>query len=76
MKAIEGGNAQTIIYKLIVESEKNSEFYYRIKLNEQGQLIALFWSDNMMREDYKIYGDVVIVDTTYHTDRYNFICMW
>ena len=76
MKAIEGGNAQTVIYKLIEESENNSDFYYRIKLNEQRQLIALFCSGNMMREDHKIYGDVVIVDTTYHTNRYNFICMW
>ena len=28
----------------------------------------------MMREDYKIYGDMVIFDTTYRTNRYNFIC--
>ena len=28
----------------------------------------------MIREDYKIYGDVVIFDTTYRTNRYNLIC--
>ena len=27
-----------------------------------------------MRKDYKIYGDVVIFDTTYRTNRYNLIC--
>ena len=74
MKTIEGGDAQTVIDKLIEESEKDPEFYYRVKLNEQGQLIALFWSDSMMREDYNIYGDVVIFDTTYRTNRYNLIC--
>ena len=73
MKAIERGDAHMVIDKLIEESEKDSEFYYRVRLNDQGQLIALFWSDSMMREDYKIYGDVVIFDTTYHTNRYNLI---
>ena len=67
MKAIEGGDAQTVIDKLIEESEKDPDLYYHVILNEQGQLIALFWSDSMMREDYKIYGDVVIFDTTYRT---------
>ena len=27
-----------------------------------------------MREDYKLYGDVFIFDTTYRTNRYNLIC--
>ena len=27
-----------------------------------------------MKEDYKIYGDVVIFDTMYRTNRYNLIC--
>ena len=49
-------------------------FFYRVRLNEQGQLSALFTCDGMMREDYKIYGDVVIFDTTYRTNRYNLIC--
>ena len=42
MKPIEGGGTQTVMYKLIEKSKKDPDFYYRIKLNEQGQLIALF----------------------------------
>ena len=68
MKAIEGGDAQVVIDKFIEESEKDPDFYYRVRLNDQGQLIAFFWSDSMMREDYQIYGDVVIFDTTYRTN--------
>ena len=71
---IERGDAQTVINKLIEESEKDPDFYYRVRLNDQGKLIALFWSDRMMREDYHIYRDVVIFDKTYHTNRYNLIC--
>lgn len=28
----------------------------------------------MMLEDYRIYGDVLVFDTTYRTNRYNLIC--
>ena len=74
IKAIEGGDAQTVIDKLIEESEKDPNFYYCVRLNDQGQLIALLWSDSMMWEDYQIYGDMVIFDITYCTNRYNLIC--
>ena len=75
MKAIEWGDAQTVIDKLIEESKKDPDFYYRVRLNGQGQLIALIWSDTVMREDYQIYGDVVVIfDTTHCTNRYNLIC--
>ena len=53
---------------------EGSSIFYRVRLNDQGQLSALFWCDEMMRENYKIYGDVVIFDTTYRTNRYNLIC--
>ncbi|XP_021774061.1 protein FAR1-RELATED SEQUENCE 5-like [Chenopodium quinoa] len=46
----------------------------RFRLNKEGKLRALFWRDSMMREDYSIYGDVVVFDTTYRTNRYNLIC--
>ncbi|XP_057547361.1 protein FAR1-RELATED SEQUENCE 5-like [Amaranthus tricolor] len=74
MKAIECGDAQSVIDQLICDGEKDPQFFYRVRLNEQGQLSALFTCDGMMREDYKIYGDVVIFDTTYRTNRYNLIC--
>ena len=74
MKATQVGDAQSVIDQLICEGEKDPQFFYRVRLNEQGQLSALFWCDGMMREDYKIYGDVVIFDTTYRTNRYNLIC--
>ena len=64
MKAIEGRDAQNVIDQLIFEGEKDPHFIYRVRLNEKGQLSALFWCDGMMREDYKIYVDVVIFDTT------------
>jgi hypothetical protein len=43
-------------------------------LDEKGKLRSLFWRDSMMMEDYGIFGDIVVFDTTYRTNRYNLIC--
>ncbi|XP_021774614.1 protein FAR1-RELATED SEQUENCE 5-like [Chenopodium quinoa] len=56
------------------ELANDPEFFFRFRLNKEGKLRALFWRDSMMREDYSIYGDVVVFDTTYRTNRHNLIC--
>ncbi|XP_056694914.1 protein FAR1-RELATED SEQUENCE 5-like [Spinacia oleracea] len=50
------------------------EFFFRVRLNAEGKVECLFWRDSMMREDYKIYGDVLVFDTTFRTNKYNLIC--
>uniref|UniRef100_A0A803ML54 MULE transposase domain-containing protein n=1 Tax=Chenopodium quinoa TaxID=63459 RepID=A0A803ML54_CHEQI len=74
MKNIEGGDAQAISKIMYQELANDPEFFFRFRLNKEGKLRALFWRDSMMREDYSIYGDVVVFDTTYRTNRYNLIC--
>ena len=45
-----------------------------MKLDDDAKLVTLFWYDSLMKEDFRIYGDVVIFDTTYCTNKYNLIC--
>ena len=45
-----------------------------MKLDDDAKLVVLFWCDSLMKEDFRIYGDVVIFDTTYCTNKYNLIC--
>ncbi|XP_056690383.1 protein FAR1-RELATED SEQUENCE 5-like [Spinacia oleracea] len=59
MKQIDGKDSQTLVNEL---------------LNDEGKVECLFWRDSMMREDYKIYGDVLVFDTTFRTNKYNLIC--
>ena len=33
-----------------------------------------FWRDGRLRVDYDCFRDVVVFDTTYHTNKYNLIC--
>ncbi|XP_021773571.1 protein FAR-RED IMPAIRED RESPONSE 1-like [Chenopodium quinoa] len=74
MKDIEGGDAQAVSEIMYQELANDPEFFFRFRLNKEGKLRALFWRDSMMREDYSIYGDVVVFDTTYRTNRYDLIC--
>lgn len=74
MKQIEAGDAQALIDILYQEQANDPGFYFRVKLNEEGRVCNLFWRDSMMLEDYKIYGDILVFDTTYRTNKYNLIC--
>ncbi|XP_043725660.1 protein FAR1-RELATED SEQUENCE 5-like [Telopea speciosissima] len=49
---------ETIKY---LESKRASDvgFYYDIRINEEQQLNGLFWVDGRVREQYKIFGDVM-----------------
>ena len=37
----------------------------------EGHLKGLFWSDSQSQIDYAAFGDVVIFDSTYRTNKYN-----
>lgn len=77
MKEIEGGDAQTVIDRFYQRQENEPGFFYRFKVgggDNSSNLTAIFWRDSQMREDYSIYGDVVVFYTTYRTNKYNLIC--
>ncbi|XP_074289149.1 protein FAR1-RELATED SEQUENCE 5-like [Silene latifolia] len=74
MKKIEGGDAATLINLLTSRQAEEPGFFFRVQFNEEGRLSNIFWRDPMMIEDYLLYRDVIIFDTTYRTNRYNLIC--
>ncbi|XP_010686164.3 protein FAR1-RELATED SEQUENCE 5-like [Beta vulgaris subsp. vulgaris] len=77
MKEIEGGDAQNVIDNLYQRQQKDQDHFFRFKLgggDKGNKLTAIFWRDSQMMEDYKIYGDVIVFDTTFRTNKYNLIC--
>ncbi|XP_074293029.1 protein FAR1-RELATED SEQUENCE 5-like [Silene latifolia] len=74
IKAIEGGDAATLINLMTKRQSEDPGFFFCVQFNEEGRLCHLFWCDSMMREDYRLYHDVLIFDTMYRTNRYNLIC--
>lgn len=55
------------------EKEKDSSFVYTIESDEEDRVKRCFWADSISRRAYSFYGDVVIFDTTYNTNRYGMI---
>ncbi|XP_074283941.1 protein FAR1-RELATED SEQUENCE 5-like [Silene latifolia] len=74
MRAIEGGDVSTLVDLLTKCQSEDPGFFYRLKFGADGRLCHVFWRDSMMKEDYLLYHDVLIFDTTYRTNKYNLIC--
>nr|XP_011468484.1 PREDICTED: uncharacterized protein LOC105352638 [Fragaria vesca subsp. vesca] len=55
------------------EKEKDSFFVYKMESDEENKVTRCFWADSISRRAYSFYGDVVIFDTTYNTNRYGMI---
>ncbi|CAN6304506.1 unnamed protein product [Urochloa humidicola] len=50
--------------------EDHSENFHRYELDADHRLKSLFWAGVDSRLDYAFYGDVVVFDTTFQTNRY------
>ncbi|KAK8946704.1 Protein FAR1-RELATED SEQUENCE 5 [Platanthera zijinensis] len=45
------------------------DFYYALELDIEGFLQSIFWVDSRARKNYLTFGDVIIFDVTYKTNR-------
>ncbi|XP_042512660.1 protein FAR1-RELATED SEQUENCE 5-like [Macadamia integrifolia] len=50
----------------------DSGFFYAAEFGMNQSIRSLFWVDSRAREAYKQFGDVVVFDTSYQTDKYRF----
>lgn len=71
---ISAGDCQTLINHFNCLQSNGSKFSYTFQLDEEQRLTNFFWSDGVSKLDYESFGDVVVFDTTYRTNKYNMIC--
>ncbi|KAL2902310.1 Protein FAR1-RELATED SEQUENCE 5 [Bienertia sinuspersici] len=74
MKSIEGKDSQMVVDILYEQMQEDNEFFFRVRLDDDSKVCCLFWRDLMILEDYNIFGDIMVFDTTYRTNKYNLIC--
>ncbi|XP_017250720.2 protein FAR1-RELATED SEQUENCE 5-like [Daucus carota subsp. sativus] len=57
---------------LLRELKRNSqgEFFYKVDVDEENRVRAMMWVDLRSVNAYKNFGDVVVFDSTYRTNRY------
>ncbi|XP_016172701.1 protein FAR1-RELATED SEQUENCE 5-like [Arachis ipaensis] len=51
--------------------ELNPNFFFEIDMDENHSIRNVFWADAWCRAAWEYFGDVVTVDTTYKTNRYD-----
>ncbi|KAL5810892.1 hypothetical protein ACOSQ4_027460 [Xanthoceras sorbifolium] len=71
--AMKGHDAELLYEYFESEQEKNSSFTFKIKAGDDDRILHCFWADTVSRRAYKYFGDVVVFDTTYNTNRYGMI---
>ncbi|XP_034197598.1 protein FAR1-RELATED SEQUENCE 5-like [Prunus dulcis] len=74
MVMIEAGDAQSLINLFKRKQAEDPMFFYTVQVDQENQMTNFFWRDGRSRIDYDCFGDVVVFDTTYRTNRYNMIC--
>ncbi|BBG94483.1 Protein kinase superfamily protein [Prunus dulcis] len=55
----------------MAEQKKNEAFYFKIEGDGHDRFSRCFWADATSRRAYGFYGDVVVFDTTFNTNRYD-----
>ncbi|XP_057771218.1 protein FAR1-RELATED SEQUENCE 5-like [Salvia miltiorrhiza] len=50
-------------------------FYWKVKVDDDGRLKNLYFRDTRCLVDYQHFGDVISVDATYKTNKYDLVCV-
>nr|XP_015873856.1 protein FAR1-RELATED SEQUENCE 5-like [Ziziphus jujuba var. spinosa] len=70
---LKGQDAELLKEYFLTEQEKDSCFFFKIDVDDDGKLKCCFWADSVSRRAYGCFGDVVVFDTTYNTNQYGMI---
>ncbi|KAF8017784.1 hypothetical protein BT93_H2856 [Corymbia citriodora subsp. variegata] len=73
-RIIGGGDCQNLMNHFHCMQMQNPMFYYAVQVDQDGRLTNLFWRDGLCKFDYDCFGDVLVFDSTYRTNKYNMIC--
>lgn len=70
MEELGMGDACGLSNYFIRKQSENSGFFYAIMVDDENQLTNFFWADAMSIIDYNHFGDAVVFDTTYRTNKH------
>jgi hypothetical protein len=65
------GGAQALCDYFRRMQKQNNGFYYVIDIDDDCRLRNVFWVDERSRAAYDFFGDVIVFDTTYLTNKYD-----
>lgn len=73
-KRVLDGDSIALLEFLNSKTNSKPYFFWRARYDDECRLKDLFFRDSQSLYDYECFGDVISVDTTYKTNRYNLSC--
>ncbi|XP_019152215.1 PREDICTED: protein FAR1-RELATED SEQUENCE 12-like [Ipomoea nil] len=74
VKRLDGTDSNSLIEIFRRRQSTETDFFFDFELDLDARLCSFFWKDGQMRRDYEVFGDLLVHDTTYRTNKYDMIC--
>ncbi|XP_058217561.1 protein FAR1-RELATED SEQUENCE 5-like [Rhododendron vialii] len=68
---VHGHDANMLYEHFEMEQQKNPGFRFTFERDDKDRMTHCFWADATSRKSYQYFGDVVVFDTTYYTNKYS-----
>uniref|UniRef100_A0A7N0UW14 SWIM-type domain-containing protein n=1 Tax=Kalanchoe fedtschenkoi TaxID=63787 RepID=A0A7N0UW14_KALFE len=65
-----GKECHTIVRHFQERASSGEDFYFNVQLDVDGSLRSVFWADERSRTSYLEFGDVMVFDVTYKTNKF------
>ncbi|XP_057793348.1 protein FAR1-RELATED SEQUENCE 5-like [Salvia miltiorrhiza] len=75
MAKVANADANKLLEYFTDKGKSDPSFYWRVKIGDDGRLKNLFFRDTRYLVDYQHFGDVVSVNATYKTNKYDLACV-
>lgn len=71
---IEAGDSQSLVNYFKRRTNEEGMFYWDVQVDQEGRMTNFFFRDAKSRNDFDCFGDAVIFDTTFRTNKYSLVC--
>ena len=69
-KSLVGVDVNAMLDFFRLRQQIDADFFFEVEPDEDNVAKNIFWVDGRSRRAYQEFGDVIIFDTTYHTNKY------
>ncbi|XP_076923955.1 protein FAR1-RELATED SEQUENCE 5-like [Bidens hawaiensis] len=66
-------DAEMIVKRLCVKKNFSSDYSFEYDVNDDRELIRVFWADEISKSNYLAFGDITSFDATFKTNKYKMV---
>ncbi|KAK9705102.1 hypothetical protein RND81_07G033800 [Saponaria officinalis] len=66
-------DGQMFIENFMRKKKMCKTFYFNFQVDDNNRLCLVFWADTINIKNYLLFGDMMSVDSTYRTNKYNMV---